>query len=35
MHPVPRGIPILPTAEEISKAIIKSREYIEKSLAEI
>jgi sugar phosphate isomerase/epimerase len=35
MHPVPRGIPILPTAEEISKAIIKSREYIEKSLEEI
>ena len=34
MHPVPRGIPILPTIEEISKAIIKSREYIEKSLEE-
>lgn len=35
MHPVPRGIPILPTIEEISKAIIKSREYIERSLAEV
>ena len=35
MHPVPRGIPILPTVEDISKAIIKSREYIEKSLAEV
>lgn len=35
MHPVPRGIPILPTIEEISKAIIKSREYIERSLSEV
>ncbi|MFL2479868.1 MAG: sugar phosphate isomerase/epimerase family protein [Verrucomicrobiales bacterium] len=35
MHPMPRGIPILPSLEEISKAIIKSREYIEKSLAEV
>ena len=34
MHPVPRGIPILPTIEEISKAISKSREYIESSLKE-
>ncbi len=34
MHPVPRGIPILPTIEEISKAINKSREYIESSLEE-
>ena len=34
MHPVPRGIPILPTIEEISKAINKSREYIESSLKE-
>lgn len=34
MHPVPRGIPILPTIEEISKAINKSREYIESSIKE-
>ena len=34
MHPVPRGIPILPTIEEISKAINKSRAYIESSLKE-
>ncbi len=28
MHPTPRGIPILPTAEEISAAINRSRAYI-------
>jgi sugar phosphate isomerase/epimerase len=28
MHPVPRGIPVLPTAGEITKVILKSREYI-------
>jgi sugar phosphate isomerase/epimerase len=34
MHPTPRGIPILPTAAEITAAINKSRAYIEKCLAE-
>ncbi len=34
MHPTPRGIPILPTAAEITAAIHKSREYVEKCLAE-
>lgn len=29
MHPVPRGIPMLPTATEITEVILKSREYIE------
>ncbi len=29
MHPVPRGIPILPTAEEVTAAINKSRKYLE------
>ena len=33
MHPVPRGIPILPTAEEITAAINKSRAYVSKCLA--
>ena len=32
MHPVPRGIPILPTAPEITAAINKSREYVENCL---
>ena len=35
MHPVPRGIPILPTIVEITAAINRSREYIERSLAEV
>lgn len=29
MHPVPRGIPILPTAPEVSAAINRSREYLD------
>ncbi|MEM9479923.1 MAG: TIM barrel protein [Verrucomicrobiota bacterium] len=33
MHPVPRGIPILPTVPEITGAINKSRAYVEKCLA--
>jgi sugar phosphate isomerase/epimerase len=32
MHPVPRGIPVLPTAKEITIAIKKSRAYIEECL---
>jgi sugar phosphate isomerase/epimerase len=34
MHPTPRGIPMLPTPGEITKAINKSRDYIEKCLKE-
>jgi sugar phosphate isomerase/epimerase len=34
MHPVPRGIPILPTIPEITAAINKSRDYVEECLAE-
>jgi sugar phosphate isomerase/epimerase len=34
MHPTPRGIPMLPTPAEITKAINKSRDYIEKCLKE-
>ena len=34
MHPVPRGIPILPTIGEITAAINKSRDYIDECLAE-
>ncbi len=33
MHPVPRGIPILPTATEVTAAINKSRTYIDTCLA--
>ena len=33
MHPVPRGIPILPTVAEITAAINRSRSYVEKCLA--
>ncbi len=33
MHPVPRGIPILPTAAETTGAINDSRDYLEKLLA--
>lgn len=33
MHPVPRGIPILPTVQEITAAINKSRHYIDECLA--
>jgi len=32
MHPVPRGIPILPTAEQVTEQINESREYLEKCL---
>jgi sugar phosphate isomerase/epimerase len=34
MHPVPRGIPILPTAAEVTDLINRSREYIETCLVE-
>ena len=34
MHPTPRGIPILPTVPEITAAINKSREYVEKCIRE-
>lgn len=30
MHPVPRGIPILPTASEVTEEINRSRKYLEK-----
>ena len=33
MHPVPRGIPMLPTAEEITGVINESRAYIDECLA--
>ena len=29
MHPVPRGIPILPTVDEIAEVMLKSREYVD------
>lgn len=35
MHPVPRGIPILPTAPEVTAAINRSREYLEYCLDKI
>ena len=34
MHPVPRGVPVLPTAKEITAAINKSRAYIDACLSE-
>ena len=34
MHPVPRGVPILPTVKEITAAINKSRAYIDACLSE-
>jgi sugar phosphate isomerase/epimerase len=34
MHPTPRGIPILPTVEEITAAINKSRSYVERCLTQ-
>ena len=34
MHPTPRGIPILPTIPEVTSAINKSREYVERCLRE-
>jgi len=33
MHPFPRGLPILPTKEEITAAINKSRSYLDSCLA--
>lgn len=33
MHPTPRGVPILPTATEITAAINKSRAYLDECLA--
>ena len=35
MHPTPRGIPILPTVAEITAAINRSREYIERCRREV
>jgi len=35
MHPTPRGIPILPTAAEVTAAVNKSRTHIEALLAEV
>lgn len=35
MHPTPRGIPILPTVDEITAAINKSRAYVENCLTQI
>lgn len=35
MHPVPRGIPMLPTAKEISSAINQSRDYLEGCLKKV
>ncbi|MDH3582802.1 MAG: sugar phosphate isomerase/epimerase, partial [Phycisphaerae bacterium] len=35
MHPVPRGIPILPTVAEVTAAINKSRAYLDQCLREI
>ncbi|MBM3883639.1 MAG: sugar phosphate isomerase/epimerase [Verrucomicrobia bacterium] len=34
MHPVPRGIPILPTATEVTGAINTSRRYLEQCLSQ-
>ncbi|MGC6565973.1 MAG: sugar phosphate isomerase/epimerase family protein [Akkermansiaceae bacterium] len=35
MHPVPRGIPMLPTAEEINEVINKSRAYLTKCIKKV
>ena len=35
MHPVPRGIPILPTANEITAVIHQSRSYLTKCLSQL
>ena len=32
MHPVPRGIPILPTAQEVTQEVNRSRRYLESFL---
>ena len=34
MHPVPRGIPILPTVSQVTAAINKSRTYIDSCLSQ-
>ena len=33
MHPTPRGLPVLPTAGEITAKINESRDYLGKCLA--
>jgi hypothetical protein len=35
MHPTPRGVPILPTVAEITAAINRSRDYIERCRREV
>ena len=35
MHPVPRGIPILPTADEVTAEINRSRAYLENCLKQV
>jgi sugar phosphate isomerase/epimerase len=35
MHPVPRGVPVLPTAKEISRVINQSRAYLEDCLTKV
>jgi sugar phosphate isomerase/epimerase len=35
MHPTPRGVPILPTAAEVTAAVNKSRNYVEGCLKQI
>jgi len=35
MHPTPRGIPILPTANEVTAEINNSRAYLEKCVADV
>ncbi len=35
MHPTPRGIPILPTAQEVTAAINKSRQYLDSCLRKV
>lgn len=35
MHPVPRGIPVLPTADAINDLINQSRRYLSKCLAQV
>ena len=35
MHPVPRGIPILKTAEAVTEEINRARKYLEECLAKV
>ncbi len=35
MHPMPRGVPILPTAGEITAAVNRSRDYLERCRLEV